>query len=470
MPTWTVGQLLEATGGELISRPHADPEADRSIPVEGVSLDSRRLRPGEAFLAIRGPRFDAHRFIPDVIDRGAACLVVCDAPPSPPPIPTILVSETAQALGAIAAAYRRRFRIPVIAVTGSCGKTTTKELIAHLLSQDHRVLKTNGTENNHIGLPLTLLRLDASHDVAVVELGSNHPGEIASLARIARPTVAVITNVGPAHLEFFGSLEAVRQEKLSLLEALEPAGSAVLPGDQLEVLLGAKQRLPPGITLLTFGTSQQCGVQACGLSRQDGVLSMRLRDAPGTFCVPLLGSHNVENTLAALACLRVLGVPLDPVRERLARFSPLPLRSQLLRVNGLTILNDCYNANPLSFARALEVLRDLEVKRRVVIAGDMLELGAISPAAHEAIGRLCAQLGIDVVVAVGTFAEEVARGASETTHTRTVICRTVEELQALAPSLVQNGDGWLIKGSRKLQLERVTEHLVHCVSAHAHVA
>ncbi len=470
MTTWTIGQLLEAAGGELISRPHTDPQAERVIPVEGVSLDSRRVKPGEAFLAIRGPRFDAHQFIPDVIERQVACLIVSDAPVPLPPVPTIVVADTVHALGAIAAAYRRRFQIPVIAVTGSCGKTTTKELIAHLLSQDHRVLKTNGTENNQIGLPLTLLRMNASHDMAVVELGSNHPGEIAYLARIARPTVAVVTNVGPAHLEFFGSLEAVRQEKLSLLEALEPAGSAVLPGDQLEVLLGAKPRLHAGITLLTFGTSQQCGVQACELTRQDGVLSMRLRGAPGTFCVPLPGSHNVENTLAALACLRTLGVPLDAVRERLARFSPLPLRSQLLRVNGLTILNDCYNANPLSFARALEVLRDLEVRRRVVIAGDMLELGVISPAAHEAIGRLCAQLGMDVVVAVGAFAEAVARGASETTHTRTMICRTVEELQALAPSLVQNGDGWLIKGSRKLQLERVTEQLVHGASAHAHVA
>ena len=240
---WTVDRLLEATGGELMSRPHAEPEAERSVPVEGLSLDSKRVKPGEAFLAIRGPRFDAHQFIPDVITRQAACLIVSQAPVPPPAVPTIVVADTVQALGAIAAAHRRRFQIPVIAVTGSCGKTTTKELVAHLLGQDHRVLKTNGTENNHIGLPLTLLRMDASHDVAVVELGSNHPGEIAYLARIARPTIAVITNVGPAHLEFFGSLEAVRQEKLSLLEALEPGGSAILPGDQLEVLLDAKPRL-----------------------------------------------------------------------------------------------------------------------------------------------------------------------------------------------------------------------------------
>jgi UDP-N-acetylmuramoyl-tripeptide--D-alanyl-D-alanine ligase len=453
MTSWTVGQLLEAIGGELVT-------GDRMTPVSGVSLDSRRLAPEEAFVAIRGHRFDAHDFLPEAIARGAACLIVARLPEPLPSVATILVPDTVRALGAIASFHRARCPIPVIAVTGSCGKTTTKELIAHLLQASRRVLKTQGTENNHIGLPLTLLKLTASHEVAVVELGSNHPGEIAYLANIARPTVAVITNVGPAHLEFFGSLDGVRREKVSLVEALGPGGWAIVPGDQLDVLLEAKSRLAPGARLMTFGTSTQCGIQADDIRREDRGLSMRVRDVPGRFALPLLGLHNLENALAALACMKVLGIPLESVQEHLRRLAPLPWRSQLIQANGITIVNDCYNANPLSFARALEIFRDLSVRRKVLIAGDMLELGEDAPLAHQTIGRLAMQVGVDVVVAVGSFAAEVAKGAATRDHITPMTCRTVEELQGLLPTILQAGDGLLIKGSRKMQLERVTDFLL----------
>jgi len=454
MTNWTVAQLLAATQGALVTGGLA------VGGVSGISLDSRRLKPREAFVAIRGNRFDAHAFIPEAVARGTACLIVSQVPHPTPPIPTVLVPDTVRALGAIAAFHRRRFQIPVIAVTGSCGKTTTKELIAHLLSPTSRVLKTQGTENNHIGLPLTLLKLSESDEVAVVELGSNHPGEIGYLAAITRPTIAVITNVGPAHLEFFGSLDEVRREKLSLLEALEPGGTAILSGDQLDVLLQAKSRLHRQITLLTFGTSDQCGVQALEICRGAEGLSMRVRGVPGRFFVPLLGWHNVENALAALACVKVLGIPLESVQERLASFAPLPLRAELMQCNGITIINDCYNANPLSFARALEILRDLETRRKVVIAGDMLELGAHAPAAHRAIGRMCAQVGVHVLVAVGSFAAEVAKGATGQADIHTLVCRTVPEALSQLPLLLRDGDAVLIKGSRKLQLEQVTSFLL----------
>jgi len=488
MTSWTVGQLLEATGGELVPPPVWSAGGRRLTgvslavgqqtsggmvtgnptlrPVSGISLDSRRLQPGEAFVAIRGLRFDAHDFLPEAIARGAACLIVARLPEPLPSVATILVPDTVQALGAIAAFHRARCPIPVIAVTGSCGKTTTKELIAHLLQVSRRVLKTQGTENNHIGLPLTVLKLTASHEVAVVELGSNHPGEIAYLANIARPTVAVITNVGPAHLEFFGSLDGVRREKVSLVEALGPGGWAIVPGDQLDVLLEAKSRLAPGARLMTFGTSTQCGIQADDIRREDRGLSMRVRDVPGRFALPLLGLHNLENALAALACVKALGIPLESVQEPLRRFEPLPWRSQLIQANGITIVNDCYNANPLSFARALEIFRDLSVRRKVLIAGDMLELGEDAPLAHQTIGRLATQVGVDVVVAVGSFAAEVAKGAATGDHITPMTCRTVEELQDLLPTILQAGDGLLIKGSRKLQLEQVTEFLLQRFSNH----
>lgn len=459
MTPWTVGRLLEATRGELVS-------GNPSHAVGGVSIDSRRLQPQDAFVAIPGPRFDGHDFLQEAVARGASCLIVSRVPASPLPVATIQVADSIRALGDLAAFHRRRFQVPVIAVTGSCGKTTTKELIAHLLSQDRQVLKTHGTQNNHIGLPLTLLRLTPAHRMAVVELGSNHSGEIAYLSRIASPTVAVITNVGPVHLEFFGSLAEVRREKLSLLDALAPHGCAIVPGDQLEVLLEAKSHLPPNTSLLTFGTSSQCGIQAEAVQREPGGMSVHIRDAEGRFHVPVPGAHNVENTLAALACMKPLGIPLESVRERLATFVTLPLRSQLLRCNGFLLLNDCYNANPLSFARALDMLNELEVARTVVVAGDMLELGACSGAAHQAIGRLAAQLGIDLVIAVGSFAGDVAKGAAESGRTQAMTFDSVEALQERLPMLLQQGDGVLIKGSRKLQLERLTESLLQHAETH----
>ncbi len=453
MTTWTVGQLIEATGGELVA---GDPAVGG---ITGIAIDSRRLEPRQAFLAIRGPRFDGHQFLPEAMARGAACLLLSHVPTPLPAGPIIRVADTAAALLAVAAFHRRRFAIPVIAVTGSCGKTTTKELIAHLLASQRHVLHTSGTENNQVGVPLTLLRLSDAHEVAVVELGSNHPGEIATLAAIARPTIAVITNVGPSHLEFFGSLDAIRQEKLSLLEALEPGGTAVVTGDQIEVLLEAKARLKPQTALLTFGLSEQCGIQALEVRRYAHGLSMRLRGVAGECVLPLRGSHNVENVLAALACLKALGIPLELAQGRLRSFRTLPMRSELIQCNGFTVLNDCYNANPLSFARALETLRDLEAARKVVIAGDMLELGETAPAAHQAIGRLAAQFGIEMILAVGAFAEEVARGASAADRTTTMTFKTIPELLSRLPSLLKHGDGILIKGSRKVQLERVTAFL-----------
>ena len=453
MERWTVAQLLEATGGELVV-------GNRRSPVTGISLDSRRLQPDDAFVAIRGSRFDAHQFLPEAIGRGASCLVVSQLPPPPHSVATIRVPDTIRALGSLAAFHRNHFQIPVIAVTGSCGKTTTKELIAHLISQGRSVLKTPGTENNHIGLPRTLLSLSTAHGATVVELGSNHPGEIAYLASLASPTIAVITNVGPAHLEFFGSLAGVLREKLSLLQALGPRGVAIVPGDQLEVVLEAKRCLHPQAALMTFGTSDRCTVQGMEIRRVEGGTEMRVRDVPGRFFVPLPGSHNAENALAALTCAAAMGIPLATLQDRLATFVPLPLRSQIIRCQGLTIVNDCYNANPLSFARALEILTDLDVRRRIVIAGDMLELGEFAPVAHQAIGRLCAQLGVDVIVAVGQFAEAVASGALELRPCHVITCGTVEEVAPLVRSFIQEGDGLLIKGSRKLQLERLVSLLL----------
>jgi UDP-N-acetylmuramoyl-tripeptide--D-alanyl-D-alanine ligase len=463
MTGWTIPQLLEATQGQLV-RGQAVGEAGR------ISIDSRSLAPGDAFVAIRGTRYDGHRFVEEAAHRGASSLIVSHlmTPTNgSASLPTILVDDTTEALADLARFRRRQMGRPVIAVTGSCGKTTTKELLAHLLGEPGTILKTQGTQNNHIGVPLTLLRMAAEHEQAVVELGTNHPGEIAYLASIVEPTAAVITNVGPSHLEFFGSLMEVLHEKLSLLEALPSDGCAVLPGDQLDVCLEAQHYLASGVRIVTFGTTDRCDIQAVDIQRDDEGMTVRLRDQVDQWTIPLVGYHNVENALAAIAGAWAMGLPLSVAKQRVACFAPIPLRSQILRCNGLTILNDCYNANPLSFARALEMLRDLSVRRKVAIVGDMLELGEFAPAAHQAIGRLAAQLGIDTVIAVGGYADHVAQGVREGRPGTIPTYRTVPELLAHLPAMLQEGDGLLVKGSRKLNLEQVTEFLLqHYRGAH----
>ncbi|MBI4343506.1 MAG: UDP-N-acetylmuramoyl-tripeptide--D-alanyl-D-alanine ligase [Candidatus Omnitrophica bacterium] len=456
MAAWTVQQLLEATEGVLY---RGGPCGD----VAGISIDSRRLQPGEAYVAIQGKRLDGHEFIQEAAYRGASCVIASREPQltnGASTVPVIMVDDTTEALGDLARYHRRRLRVPVVAVTGSCGKTTTKDLIAHLLGEPETILKTHGSQNNHIGVPLTMLRLAPQHQMAVLELGSNHPGEIAYLASIAEPDVAVVTNVGPAHLEFFGSLIEVMREKLSLCEAVPPEGTAVIPGDQLDVCLEVPRRVDPNVRVVSFGTTDRCDIQATDIQPSDERMAVRLRDRLEPWTMPLAGYHNVENMLAAVACAWALGVPLSAARQRLASFRASPMRSEIVRCNGLTVLNDCYNANPLSVARALEMLRDLDVRRRLAIVGDMLELGEYAPAAHQAIGRLATQLGIDTIMAVGDYADWVAQGVREVRPDGVKTYRTVQELLAQLPGLLQHGDGLLVKGSRKLNLEQVTDFVL----------
>ncbi|MBI2104515.1 MAG: UDP-N-acetylmuramoyl-tripeptide--D-alanyl-D-alanine ligase [Candidatus Omnitrophica bacterium] len=456
MSLWSVRHIVEATGGRLV---RGSPET----AISGIAIDSRHLEAGEAFVAIQGRRWDGHRFIEDAARHGASCLVLSQIPASAngsAALPLVLVRDTAQALGDLARFHRRRLDPSVIAVTGSCGKTTTKELIAHLLGEPAAVLKTFGTQNNHIGVPLTLLRLTPRQRLAVVELGSNHPGEIAYLASIAEPDAAVLTNIGPVHLEFFGSLMGVLKEKISLLDAVSPEGCVVLPGDQLDVCLEAPRHLLPTTRVVTFGTSDRCDLQALDIQRAPDGMLMRLRDRLSQWLVPLIGYHNVENALAAVACAWAMGVPLSVAQERLLSFEAVPLRSQVVRCNGLTILNDCYNANPLSFARALETLRDLQVRRKLAIVGDMLELGEYAPSAHQAIGRMATQMGIDAVLAVGEYAGAVAEGVREADGGEVTVYQSVRELIEQLPSVLQHGDGLLVKGSRRLNLEQVTDFLL----------
>ncbi len=452
--SWNIAQLLDATEGRLLC-------GRTDVQVAGISIDSRTLKAGEAYVAIEGEKFDGHRFLEDVLPQ-ASCLIVSKFDEQlHTDIAVILVDDTTEALGKLAAYHRLRMSCAVIAVTGSCGKTTTKDFIAQLVDEPEHVLKSFGNQNNHIGVPLTLLKLESHHRFAVVEMGTNHPGEIAYLASLVQPDAAVVTNVGPAHLEFLGSLMGVLHEKLSLLDSLHEGGVAFIPGDQLEVCLEAPDYVAEGVSIKKFGMGERCDIRAVELNSEDAQgMRMQLSDVTGMWYVPLAGAHNVENALAAIGVARYFGVPDSIIKERLKQSKVTSLRSEVLESAEVTILNDCYNANPLSCARALEVLSGLKVKRRVAVVGDMLELGAYAPSAHQAIGRLAAKLGIESVVAVGDYAEFVAQGVRELRSDGVNTFGTIEGLIEQLPQVFQSGDGVLVKGSRSLRLEQLTESLL----------
>ena len=457
---FSVEEVVRATRGRLrAGSPHASSR--------GCSTDTRTLQPGQIFLAITGPTFDGHAFIDEAIARGAGGVIVrADAGPAAAgDVPIIEVEDTVAALGALALAHRRRFHIPVIAVTGSCGKTTTKEMIAAVLGGSRCVLVSIGTENNHIGVPQTLLRLRPEHAAAVLELGANHPGEIARLAAIAEPTIGVLTGVGVAHLEFFGSIHGVLREKTSLLYALPPDGAAIVPGDDLLVRRALLEQ-PPDARVTTCGERHQCDVRAQRIEPlADG--SRLTIDGPGvptpfTVDVPLLGRHNALNALLAVACGVRLGASPWEIATALEALRPLSMRLEPLRAGGLVIVSDCYNANPASMRQAIDVLRRYPHDGpRVLVCGDMTELGAGARQFHREVGRQAAQARLDAVVAVGGYASCVTAGVASVPGSPTArwACATLKEAQERLQALRLVSGTMLVKGSRVMGLERLVAWL-----------
>ena len=455
----TVGCVVRASGGDLLC---GDPEA----LVAGVSIDTRTLAQGFLFFAIRGPQHDAHCFLAEAVARGAAALVVEDASALPARRPAglaaIRVDDTTRALGAVAADHRARFAGPVVAITGSNGKTTTKEMCAAILEQSGPCLRTRGNLNNAYGLPLTLLSRQAEDRTAVVELGMNHRGEIAALADIARPTVGVVTNVGSAHIEYLGSREEIAREKADLLAAVPPEGTAVLLWDD-PLLRGEAARVCA--RLVRFGLCPEADVRAERITRPEpGWFAFELVEPGGRRAVRVAGLHEgtVPNALAAAAAARAAGATLDHVVAGLAVCRPAPGRMNLRALPGdVWLIDDTYNANPQSMAAALRGLADLGGPgRTLAVLGDMGELGDAAPEAHREAGRLAAHLGVDRLVAVGAHAGEVLRGAREAglAPERAVEGKDAEDAVARVGRLRPH-DRVLVKGSRSMRMERVVAGL-----------
>jgi len=423
----------------------------------GVSIDSRTLERGQLFVAIRGKRFDGHDFSAEAVSKGCSGLVVERWPlpgmASEPGVPVRVVPDTLEALGEMARLHRDRFPVRVAAVTGSCGKSTVKTMLAHLLSEGQEVLATPGTQNNRIGVPLSLLRLNARHRFAVLELGTNQWGEIRALARISRPQVGVVTQIGPAHLETFGDLRGVLRAKGELWEEMEPDGVLVLNADD-PLLWETGRRLRRKV--IWFGCRPEADFRASRLSAEPSAASWLVNDR-WELRLRMPGRHNVMNALAALSAASALGEDATRGVEQLASCPTLPGRLSLAEYQGVLVLDDSYNANPASLQAALEVLAGLQRPgRKVVALGDMLELGSQSETLHREAGRRLAQAGVDLLLAVGLGARLALAAAWEEGLSSECgrFFGSPEAAGEFLSGFLRPGDSVLVKGSRGMQMER----------------
>lgn len=435
------------------------------MEIKGVSIDSRHIKEGELFVALKGDRFDGHDFVPDAMKKGAwGALVERVALESKfaslGGIKNILpVEDTLFALQELSHLHRKKFSIPLVGITGSNGKTTTKEMLAGILKQKGPVLKNEGNLNNHIGVPLTLLKLNGKHKTAVVEMGMSAPGEIDMLARLVSPTVGVITNIGPAHLEFLGSLDGVAQAKGELLDNLRPDGAAVLNAD--DSYFGTLKSKWSGRTV-TFGIENKADVRASDVRQDRDYTDFTLTADGSTANVRLsvIGRHNLYNALAAAAAAIAVDMPLDAVKYGLDDFVPVAMRSEIKELKGRTVLADYYNANPASMEAALVTLISLKSnKKAIAVLGDMLELGDTSAEAHRELGRTAARLGVDIIITVGTLMKHTAEGAIEAGLPRERVLETQTHAEAaeLVRKLSRPGDVVLVKGSRGMKMEKILE-------------
>jgi len=436
----TLAQVQQATGAHLF-------EVRPEIYVRGWSIDSRTVAAGDLFFAIKGENFDGHQFTNAAIERGAIASVVSDTSIAGP---RLCVPDTLEALHHVAYKARETWGGPIVAVTGSAGKTSTKDIIAALLGVRLRVAKTTGNFNNHIGLPLTLLRIPDDAEVAVVEMGMNHPGEIRQLTALAAPQYGVVTNVGFAHVEYFASIDGVAAAKRELIEGLAPGGAAILNADDERVLRFREIHSGP---VVTYGFSKQASVRATDVAiyprgAEFSVDGVRFRSV-------LSGRHGVSNVLAGLAVASLFQIKFSELVDTVAHLAPGKMRGERSVWNGIILLNDSYNANPEAVRSMIDVLCAEPGKRKIAVLGEMLELGHMAEQLHREAGAYAASAGVDVVVGVqgaSRFLVEEAR-KSGLRDDAALFFQTSEEAGAFLRNFAQPRDAILFKGSRGVHLE-----------------
>jgi UDP-N-acetylmuramoyl-tripeptide--D-alanyl-D-alanine ligase len=463
LPLGRIAGYLNVPAGDL------DANFNRDAVATGYSIDSRTIKPGQLFFAVRGERMDGHDFLDQAFEKGAIAAVVSREKFSASsahvaaavhvrPAALIPVEDTLVALQLLGQAVRRLWARPLIAVTGSAGKTTTKEAIAHVLATRFRVHKSEGNFNNHFGLPLMLLKLEPEHDCAVVELGMSHLGEITALAQIAQPDSGVVTNVAPVHLEFFKDISEIARAKYELVESLPNTGTAVLNADDEFVSKFGKNF--KGKVVL-YGVAPKADVRAENIeskgeqgSEFDVVTGNRRQRAS----LPLVGSHNIQNALAAIAVALEREISLSDAVASLATMVAADKRGQVVRLGNITVINDCYNSNPKALAAMVDALADMPAKRRIVVAGEMLELGPQGAEMHRHAGLHIAKKGIDVLVGVRGLATEMVNAAKEA-GARAEFVPSADSAGEWLARETREGDVVLLKASRGVKLEKALENL-----------
>ncbi len=425
---------------------------------QGYSIDSRTIAPGHLFFAVKGERLDGHDYVDAALERGALAAVVRKDQLDRYKDQTRLlaVDDTLVALQTLAMAVRRSWGKTLIGVTGSAGKTTTKEAIAHVLSSQFRVLKSEGNFNNHFGLPLMLLKLEPEHDLAVIEMGMSHAGEIRALANIAQPEVGVVTNVAPVHLEFFDSIAGIARAKYELVESLPPNGTAILNADDEYV-----SQFGRGFAgrVITYGRHATADVGAENVqSSGAGGTEFDIISTSGRqhVTLPLVGEHNVLNALAAVSVALAQGMRLADAASALSSLAPADKRGQVLQLGNITVVNDCYNSNPKALNAMVDALTGMKAGRRIVVAGEMLELGPAAEDLHRASGRHMAERKIDLVIGVRGQAQAIVDGAMQS-GTRAEFVATPEEAGEWLARETRDGDVVLLKASRGVKLEKALE-------------
>jgi UDP-N-acetylmuramoyl-tripeptide--D-alanyl-D-alanine ligase len=476
MSLFSIEEIVEVTGARLLLGEHTDLRRK----IRRLCSDSREVGSGDLFVAFKGDQFDGHAFVAPSLQKGAIGALIENGSEAASSVKSwsgaatrfvLAVPDALLAYQQLATYHRSRFQIPMVAVTGSNGKTTTKEMVARVLEERWKVLVTEGNFNNRIGVPRTLLRLTDRHKAAVIEMGVDHKGQTTRLAEMTRPTIGLITNIGPDHLEFFGTMEGSAEAKGELLDLLESNQAAVLNADDPYFgYLASRARC----RVVSFGLSPTALVRATNVQSDAKGMTFRLhlpgRVRPTPVNLPAHGFHNLSNALAAAAVGYLCELSGAKIAQGLFHFRPATMRSQVERLSGMTVINDCYNANPASMTAAVDLLAELGVgTHTVAVLGDMLELGAHAPAFHLQLGAHVAARGITSLVACGASAPAIAEGARKAgmAQERITECPDAHEAVSRVLSMAHRGDVVLVKGSRGMRMEQVVDALRAPVSGPA---
>jgi UDP-N-acetylmuramoyl-tripeptide--D-alanyl-D-alanine ligase len=454
LPLWRIAEFVGYRG-----------ECDQEAVAMGYSIDSRTLNAGDLFIAIAGEHFDGHNYVQAALEKGAVgAIVEAGKKADGDPLRLLQVEDSLKALQLLGAAARRLWGKPLLAVTGSAGKTTTKEILAHILSTRFRVMKSSGNLNNHIGLPLQLLKLEAEHDLAVVEMGMNHAGEIRALGALAHHDLAVVTTVAPVHLEFFGSLAEIARAKYEIIETLHAGGVAVLNADDDYVCQFGRDFKGK---VVRFGIKRAADVSAHNIKlngAEGSAFELLVGSVGEPVTFPLVGEHNIYNALAAAAAAMERGISPSQAAAALSSIAPPDKRGQVMHLNGATIINDCYNSNPRALEAMIDTLASMKAERRILVVGEMLELGPTAEALHRECGKHAAEKKIDMVIGVRGMARAVAEAACGS-GTQAQFVETPEQAGEWLARNLRPGDAVLLKASRGVKLERALDMLQDKVPA-----